>query len=103
MTSAFAKKIVGRGVALGRIRSLSRSAGHATNIEFRGRVPRASMNEFYGQADYALVTLKDLPAFRETVPSKLQASLSQGLPVITTVQGDVRALVDEPSGHRLHR
>lgn len=41
------------------------------------------------------VLQQDLPAFRGTVPSKLQASLSQGLPVITTVQGDVRALVDD--------
>lgn len=87
-------QIVGDGVALSRIRALADQLG-ATNIEFHGRVPRASMNAFYGEADYALVTLKDLPAFRGTVPSKLQASLSQGLPVITTVQGDVRALVDD--------
>lgn len=86
--------LVGDGVALGRIRALVEDLG-ATNVEFHGRVPRASMNEFYEQADYALVTLKDLPAFRGTVPSKFQASLSHGLPVITTVQGDVRALVEE--------
>ncbi len=88
--------IVGDGVALPRVRALAEELG-STNIEFKGRVPRAQMHEFYGAADYALITLKDLPTFRGTIPSKFQASLSHGVPVITTVQGDVRNLVEDLS------
>ncbi|GAA4907396.1 glycosyltransferase family 4 protein [Tessaracoccus lubricantis] len=85
--------IVGSGIALPRIRALADSLG-ATNVTFHGRVPRAKMSSYYAWCDFAVVSLKDLPNFRGTVPSKLQASLSHGTPVIVTVQGDVRAIVD---------
>lgn len=88
--------MVGDGVALPRVRALVEELG-STNIDFKGRVPRAQMHEFYGAADYALITLKDLPTFRGTIPSKFQASLSHGVPVITTVQGDLRKLVEDLS------
>lgn len=85
--------IVGDGVALPRIRRLCDELG-ASNVTFRGRVPRDQMDEIYSEADYALVTLKDLPNFRGTIPSKFQAALSHGVPVITTVQGDLHTLVE---------
>lgn len=86
--------VVGDGVALPRVLAVAERLG-ATNIEFKGRVPREQMADLYSRSDYALVTLKDLPAFRGTIPSKLQASLAHGLPVITTVQGDVRTLTEQ--------
>lgn len=85
--------VVGDGVALPRIRALAEQLS-AANIDFRGRVPREQIGKFYRETDFALVTLKDLPTFRGTIPSKFQASLSHGVPVITNVQGDVRGLVD---------
>jgi colanic acid biosynthesis glycosyl transferase WcaI len=86
--------IVGDGVALPRVRDLAERLG-AANVTFVGRVPVEEMPAVYAEAHYALVSLKDLPAFRGTVPSKFQASLAHGLPVITSVGGDVRRLVDE--------
>jgi glycosyltransferase involved in cell wall biosynthesis len=88
--------IVGDGIALSRVRALVAELG-GTNIDFKGRVPRAQMHEFYRVADYALIALKDLPTFQGTIPSKFQAALSHGVPVITTVQGDVRDLVEDLS------
>lgn len=85
--------IVGDGVALPRIRQLADRLG-CTNIAFEGRVPREDMGKYYDDADFALVTLRDLPNFRGTVPSKFQAALSHSTPLITTVQGDVRNLVE---------
>lgn len=86
--------IVGDGVALDDVRSLAERI-EAKNVSFHGVVPRASVGDYYARADYALVTLKDLPAFRGTIPSKLQSSLAHGLPVISSVQGDVRAIIEE--------
>lgn len=86
--------IVGDGVALPRIRALCEELG-AWNVRFSGRVSREQMSAIYAQADYALVTLKKLSAFRGTIPSKFQAALSHGVPVITTVEGDLRMLVEE--------
>ena len=86
--------IIGDGVALPRIRALCAQLG-ASNVHFQGRIPRDQMGRIYDAADYTLVSLKDLPNFRGTIPSKFQASLSHGVPVITTVQGDLRTLVEE--------
>lgn len=88
--------IVGDGVALPRVRALAEQLG-ATNVAFEGRLPIERMGDYYRAADFALVSLKDLPAFRGTIPSKFQASLSHGVPVITTVQGDLRKLVEDLS------
>jgi len=91
--------VVGDGMALGRVQALAASLG-ATNVEFHGRVPQTEMGGYYALADYALVTLKDLPVFRGTIPSKLQSSLANGLPVVAAVQGDVRRIVEEAGlGH----
>ena len=46
-------------------------------------------------ANSALISLKDMSTFRCTLPFKLQASLSHGTTAISTVQGDVRASVEE--------
>jgi len=86
--------IVGDGVALLRVRELAEDLG-ATNVAFKGRVPSDQIGELYQQADFALVTLKDLPAFTGTIPSKFQAALASGVPVITTVHGDLRNLVEQ--------
>lgn len=85
--------IVGDGVLKPELQALAARLG-AHNVRFLDPVPRERMAEVYAAADYALVSLKDMPVFRGTIPSKLQAVLSAGLPVITTVQGDVRALVE---------
>lgn len=85
--------ILGDGVARPKLQELVESLG-AKNVRFQAAVPREQMSVVYAHADYALVTLKDLPAFRGTIPSKLQGALAFGLPIISTVQGDVRDLVE---------
>lgn len=86
--------LVGDGIAREALMTLANSL-QARNIEFRDAVPREEMPDLYAEADFGLVTLKDLPVFRGTVPSKFQALLAHGLPVITTVQGDVHELTNE--------
>ena len=87
-------RIVGDGVARETVMELAKKIG-TTNIDFRGAVPREEMPEIYSLADFSLVTLRDLEVFRGTIPSKFQASIAHGVPVITTVQGDLRGLVEE--------
>ncbi|WP_267784996.1 glycosyltransferase family 4 protein [Paenarthrobacter ureafaciens] len=86
--------IIGDGVAKQGLIELVKELG-ATNIEFRQPVPLETMPVVYGAADFGLVTLKDLALFRGTIPSKFQSILMHGLPVITTVQGDVRELTEQ--------
>ncbi|TFC70740.1 glycosyltransferase WbuB [Cryobacterium sp. TMS1-20-1] len=86
--------LVGTGVAE---RSLRQQAAEKslTNVEFRGRVPPKEMNLIYAESDFQLVTLKDIPIFRGTIPSKFQGSLARGVAIIATVAGDVTAIVQD--------
>ena len=51
------------------------------------------MAEVYRRSDFQLITLRDLPLFRVTIPSKFQGAMAAGIPVVTSVPGDVNALV----------
>jgi len=84
--------IVGAGVEETRLRTLATKLA-ADNVQFLGRVSPTEMAALYAESDFQLVTLRRLPIFEATVPSKLQASLAAGIPVITTVAGDVAELV----------
>lgn len=63
-------------------------------IRFLGRLDASGMRALNARSDFQFVTLKALDVFRGTIPSKLQNSLAAGVPVITTVHGDVTELVE---------
>ena len=84
--------IVGSGVAEERLRSLALELG-AHNVNFKGRVAPEDMEIIHAQSDFQIVSLKDRPIFEGTIPSKMQASLSHGIPVITAIRGDVKDMV----------
>lgn len=86
--------IVGSGTAVEAVRRLADELC-ATNVRFFDRIDSNEMPPIYAASDYQLVTLKDRPVFRGTIPSKLGAALSTGRPVITTVPGDVATMCVE--------
>jgi len=63
------------------------------NVTFLPRVPMSEASAMLGQADALLVHLKDDPLFRITIPSKTQAYLHAGKPIVMAVAGDAAALV----------
>jgi glycosyltransferase involved in cell wall biosynthesis len=83
--------IYGSGVAEGAAQDLAAELG-VQNVKFMGRVSAEQMQDVYSKSDFQLVTLKDRDVFRVTIPSKFQAAISKGVPVITTVPGDLAAL-----------
>jgi glycosyltransferase involved in cell wall biosynthesis len=85
--------LVGSGTEEQHVRRLATDL-HATNVRFVGRRSPDEMADLYGAADYQLVMLRDLPALRGTVPSKLPAALSCGSPVLVSAAGDAAQLVD---------
>lgn len=87
----FQLTIAGGGVMEDTLRDASESLGRT---ELTGQLTPSEVSELYLESDFQLVTLKDIPIFRVTVPSKLQASLAAGVPVITTVKGDVAGLIN---------
>ncbi|MDG4801821.1 glycosyltransferase family 4 protein [Micromonospora sp. WMMD980] len=84
--------LVGSGAYEDAARRLAAEIG-ADNVRFLGRRPPEEMADLYAAADWQLVCLRDLPALRGTVPSKLQAALACGAPVIAALAGDAAAVV----------
>jgi glycosyltransferase involved in cell wall biosynthesis len=84
--------LVGSGIGEAAARDLSAGMG-ADNVRFVGRMPMSEMAALYAAADYQLVTLRDLPIFHGTIPSKVPAALSCGSPVVVSVPGDCAALI----------
>lgn len=85
--------MVGSGVDEPAARRLAQELG-ATNVRFLGRRPPGEMAALYAAADYQLICLRDLPGLRGTVPSKLQAALACGSPVIVSAGGDAARTVE---------
>ena len=65
------------------------------NVRFKLRQPMQAMGGILAGADALLVHLKDDPLFRITIPSKTQAYMAAGKPVIMAVRGDAADLVKQ--------
>lgn len=86
--------IFGDGVAEGRLRRL-RSELALDTVHFHGRVDPKFIGQFSLAAHFHIITLKDLPVFRMTIPSKFQVALANGRPVISNVAGDLANLIEQ--------
>lgn len=86
--------LIGGGVAE---RSLKERAERASldNVRFVGHQPVERMAELLALGDVQVITLQDRPLFRSTTPSKVQATLAAGRPIISTIAGDGAAVVRE--------
>jgi len=65
------------------------------NVELLGRFPPAAMPAILQQASVLLVSLAKRPTLAQTVPSKLQAYLAAGKPVLASLDGEGARLVEE--------
>ena len=84
--------LVGSGTEVERLKNeaIRRSL---TNVRFLPRRPISEIASILGLADILLVHLKDDPLFEITVPSKIQAYLFMGKPVVAAVRGDAADLI----------
>jgi glycosyltransferase involved in cell wall biosynthesis len=85
--------LVGGGVAEQHLRRMVAERG-LDNVRFVGPQPSTRMSKVLALGDVQLVTLRDIPLLRSTLPSKVQAALAAGRPVIAAVSGDAAAVVD---------
>jgi len=65
------------------------------NIKLLGRHPLQSMPLFFKRADAMLVTLKDEPIFRLTVPAKIQAYMASGKIILGMINGEANVMINE--------
>lgn len=86
--------IVGSGRDLERLTARVIEAGLDDIVIFAGRHPMDKMPAFYALADAMFISLKDTEIFRMTVPYKLQTYMSAGKPVIGSISGETRNIVE---------
>lgn len=87
--------IVGSGRDLERIQQRVTSAGVDDLIKLVGRHPTRKMPDFYALADAMIVSLKDTEIFRLTVPYKLQTYMGAGKPVIGSISGETKRIIEQ--------
>lgn len=81
---------------------VARAAGHP-RVHFHDRVDRDEAMALVGSADVHVVSLADRPLFAVTMPSKVQAGLASGQPMLVVGTGDPAALVEENRAGRAAR
>ncbi len=83
---------VGSGIAVDALKRKAANTG-LTNVVFLPRVPMVEVGAILQAADALLVHLKDDPLFAITIPSKTQAYMAMGKPLVMAVAGDAAELV----------
>lgn len=83
---------VGGGVDVERLKLLAAKMAPA-NVVFIPRVPMGEVGAILSASDVLLVHLRDDPLFAITVPSKTQAYMAVGRPIVMAVRGDAAELV----------
>lgn len=85
---------VGAGIEVERLKATAEARG-LNNVSFLPRRPVSEMSPLLQSADALLVHLRDDPLFSITIPSKTQAYLMAGRPILMGVRGDAAAMVEE--------
>lgn len=84
--------LVGGGIAEQDLRARAAEL-RAENVHFLGSVPPAAMGPLSAAADLHLVSLADTPLLRVTMPSKVQAIMAMGRPILAACAGDAASTV----------
>lgn len=69
--------------------------GLQKQIHCLGRYPLDYMPSFFEKADILFMALKDKPIFTLTVPSRIQAYMSAGKPIVAMINGEGANLIAE--------
>lgn len=83
---------VGGGIDLDSLKQKSKD-WHMENVVFIPRLPMNEVGAVLMAADVLLVHLKDEPLFSITIPSKTQAYMAIGRPILMAVKGDAADLI----------
>lgn len=71
------------------------SRRNLSNVQLTGRYPTEAMPSIFSQASALLVTLARSPAMEKTIPSKIQAYLAAGRPIVACLDGEGAQIVED--------
>lgn len=87
--------IVGYGSNYENLVELTKKLDLEKNIIFHGQKNQKEMFLFYQNADVMLLTLKGNNFVSKTLPLKLQSYMSTGKPVLASIEGAAKEVIDE--------
>jgi glycosyltransferase involved in cell wall biosynthesis len=85
--------VVGDGAERGELEALAREWGLG-NVTFTGRVTHAEVPRVVGSAAVTVMLLRDVPLFRDALPTKILEYMAAGRPVVAAAAGQVAELVE---------
>lgn len=86
--------LIGSGSRLAWLKS-QKQALELDNLILAGRFPPEAMPQIFERSSALLVSLNDNDIFAQTVPSKIQAYLAAGRPIIASMNGEGARVVSE--------
>lgn len=93
MNSKIQFVVLGHGIELEKHKKFV-SENKITNVLFVPHVPMTQVGFILEKADVLIVHLKDDDLFKITVPSKTQAYMFSGKPILMAVEGDAAKLIE---------
>ena len=90
--------IYGEGTSFGDCKKLAEELDILNNVTFYGRVPKEKLKDIYPQMDAFILTLcseKQIGYVANTVPSRLQGYMTVGKPIIASIDGGAREIINE--------
>ncbi|MBA3995705.1 MAG: glycosyltransferase WbuB [Candidatus Accumulibacter sp.] len=88
--------LIGSGSRLAWLKSQKQALG-LDNLVLPGRFPMEAMPQIFERSSALLVSLNDEEAFAQTIPSKIQAYLAAGRPIVACLNGEGARVVCEAS------
>ncbi len=87
--------IIGEGRDKERVEQLINEKSLSNRFFFLGSYPPEEMPEYFACADVLMISLKKADIFSYTIPSKLQSYLACGKPIIGSLDGIGRKIIQE--------
>lgn len=94
----FLVNIYGDGTSFEKCKNYTKELNVEDKIKFYGRVPKEELNEIYPKMDAFLLTLcseKEIGFVANTVPAKLQGYMSAGKPILASINGAAKDIINE--------
>jgi colanic acid biosynthesis glycosyl transferase WcaI len=89
--------LVGEGAEKARLKQRA-ARERLDNVEFWDQQPRDRVARVMAASDLCLVLLRDRAVFRSVIPSKIFEIMGAARPLVTSVDGESRALVERSGG-----
>lgn len=94
LSDGYAIVLIGDGPEKDRLRRLKQEKG-LHNVHLLDPVPKGEVFRYIEAADCGIISLRDNEIFRGARPNKLFDYMYVGKPIISTVDGEVRTIIEE--------